>query len=269
MVKSVMVRSSDGYKLAATLCRGSRTDCVVIWLHGISVDKDEHLGFFRDGANYLLNKGISSVRFDFRGHGESEGTSVDFSVVGQILDVRAILRLVVSEFGSQAKIHIVAASFGSPAAIFIAIQHPELIKSLCLIAPVLSYRRTFLEPETEWAKQLFSQEKLQQLEVTGRLYLTPNFYISPRLVEEMRLLSPDIALRDITQPVLIIHGDKDSMVPYDVSAQVCRELPSVRLVTLSGADHGFIHEGDEEGLSIQSINNKETIYRIVEEQIER
>ena len=266
MMESVRVPTVDGYDLAAVLSRGSGAD-VAIWLHGISVDKDEYLGFFRDGAKRLQSKGISSIRFDFRGHGDSGGNSLDFSVITQNLDVQAIMRLAEREFGLRARIHLVAASFGAPPAVFAAARYRSRVHTVSLIAPVLSYRRTFLEPETEWTGELFSEEKLQQLEHTGRLYFDPEFCIGPGLVEEMRLLSPTATLASLPQPVLVVHGDRDSMVPYDATVQACAGLEHVRLVTLNGADHGFMQEGDEEGVSPESVANKDKVYGLIEEHI--
>jgi dipeptidyl aminopeptidase/acylaminoacyl peptidase len=83
----------------------------------------------------------------------------------------------------------------------------------------------------------------------------------------MRLINPASALADLEQSVLVMHGDRDSMVPYDATVKACRGLKHVKLVTLHGADHGFVQEDDEEGLSPASVANKERIYRLVEEHL--
>lgn len=260
------VHTVDGFDLAAVLTRG-QTDDVLIWMHGISVDKDEYLGFFREGALWFAHRGVSSIRFDFRGHGESSGTPLDFTVVGQNLDVRAILDLARQQFGPGAHLHIVGVSFGSPPAIFASHRYPKSIHSVSLIAPVLSYERTFLLPETEWAKELFSTDRLLQLDKTGRLYFDESFYIGHHLVEEMRLINPANTLAQLEQRVLVVHGDRDSMVPYNATVRACRGLEHVRLVTLKGADHGFVEADDEDGRSPASIANKERIFRLVEEHL--
>lgn len=256
----------DGYDIAAVLTRAGTRD-VVIWMHGITVDKDEYLGFFRDGAKALASQGISSIQFDFRGHGQSSGSSLDFSIVAQNLDVQAVVEFIQRQVSRKARIHVVGASFGAPAAIFAAARYIDRVASVSLISPVLSYRRTFLEPETEWAKELFSARQLRRLGDSGRLYFDSEFCISPRLVEEMRIIRPDIALGDLQQRVLAVHGTRDSMVPFNATAQVCRGLEHVTLVTLDGADHGFMQEGDDEGITPQSIANKEGIYRKLEENV--
>src|SRR5205823_6108059 len=184
----------------------------------------EYLGLFREGAQWLGDRGITSIRFDFRGHGESSGSSLDFSIVGQNLDARAVMEFAQGEFPLAARIHLVGASFGAPPAIFTAARYSDRIASVCLISPVLSYRRTFLEPETEWAKELFSNDRLRRLDETGRLYFDSKFCIGQRLVEEMRIIRPDAALSELQQRVLAIHGNRDSMVPYDATSQACGRL---------------------------------------------
>jgi len=265
-VEEFNVRTVDGFELAAVVTRGRTTD-VVIWMHGISVDKDEYLGFYKEGARWLADSGSSSIRFDFRGHGASSGTPLDFTVVGQNLDVRAIVDLARQQFGAGACLHIVAASFGSPPAIFAAHRYPEIVHSVSLIAPVLSYERTFLQPETEWAKEIFSRDRLQELDKTGRLYFDESFYIGHHLVEEMRLINPIGALAHLKQRVLVVHGDRDSMVPHDATLAACRGLARVTLVTLEGADHGFVESGDDEGKSPGSVANKDRIFRLVQEHL--
>src|ERR1700739_137044 len=89
--KECTFKTADGFSIAAihSVTRGAKY--VVLWLHGITGDKDEYLGLFKDGADYLADKGLDSLRIDFRGHGKSSGNSLDFSVAGQMLDIKAAL----------------------------------------------------------------------------------------------------------------------------------------------------------------------------------
>lgn len=261
MDQQTRIQTADGFELATVATHGERSD-IVIWMHGISMDKDEYLGFFYDGANALAYEGYPSIRFDFRGHGDSQGNSLDFSIVNQTLDVEAVIKFVQNTYGSSPfRLHLVGASFGAPSAVFAAARHPDMIQTVCLISPVLSYQRTFLKPETEWATELFGEGQMQMLERTGRLQLDSEFCIARRLVEEMHVVRPDVALRELRQSVLVFHGNCDSMVPYDATVEACRGLNHVRLVTMDGIDHGYMVLGDDEGLAPQSIANKKEIYR--------
>ena len=261
MDQNYVVRTVDDFQLSLVVTESSTRD-IVIWMHGITVNKDEYLGFFREGAHYLAHEGFTSIRFDFRGHGESSGNSLDFSLVGQSLDVKAVIDFTNEHFATKGgRLHLIGASFGAPPAIFAGARYPDDIKSISLISPVLSYKRTFLEPETEWAADIFSEAQLESLDKQGKLLFERDFWIDRRLVEEMRIVRPDVGLRELNQPMLVFHGDKDSMVSYDITCQVCRGVPNVGLVSMPGTDHGFMLEGDEEGLNRGSIENKLAIFR--------
>ena len=260
------IKTVDGFTLSVVSSETESTD-VVVWLHGITESRDEYLGFFKDGAEWLARSGIASLRFDFRGHGKSSGSSLDFSVVGQNYDVRAVIEAAQVWYGPDIRIHLVGASFGAPPAIFGAIRFRFSVCSLFLIAPVLSYRRTFVEPETEWAAELFSKKRLADLDRTGQLFMNDTFCIGHQLIGEMEVIRPDRELEYVNQPVTIVHGDRDSMVPYKVTAEVCRQMRNVEFVTLSGADHGYMQYGDEEGQRQESVANKHQIFELLRKQI--
>ncbi len=261
MDKRIRLHTADDFEISTVVTHGTGGD-IVIWMHGISVDKDEHLGFFRDGANAVARQGVTSIRFDFRGLGESSGNSLDFSIVGQNMDVESVIKFARELSGaSHLRLHVVGASFGAAPAVFAAARHPDVIQTVCLISPVLSYRRTFLRPETPWAKELFGSEQMQALETSGRLRLDEGFCIQRRLVEEMRIVRPDVALGELRQPTLVFHGNRDSMVPYEATVEACSGLRHVTLVTMDGIDHGYMVEGDDEGTAPESLANKKEIYR--------
>lgn len=260
------IKTIDGFSLSAVHTISEKKS-VVLWLHGITETKDEYLGFFKDGANFLATKGIDSFRFDFRGHGNSSGTSLDFSIVGQLLDVESAISYLISRYINKGpKIYVVGCSFGAPPAIYISRLYPEIIKCIILVAPVLSYKKTFLEPETEWAKSIINNKTLKDMLRTKTLFINESFPISIRLIGEMIIIQPELAISEIKQDIIIIHGDADSMVPYDVSKSIAKLFPSIKLITFKGMDHGFIDATDEEGTSDKSLENKLKIYNIIANQ---
>ena len=51
----------------------------------------------------------------------------------------------------------------------------------------------------------------------------------------------NLAVADQTydQPILVLHGDKDEVVPYDDVVRFCSMHPAMQLRTLHGAGHEF------------------------------
>lgn len=263
MNNSLEINTCDGFHISAVNTIANKKK-VVLWLHGITVDKNEYLDFFKDGAKYLASKGIDSLRIDFRGHGQSSGTPKDFSIIGQIIDAKAAIKYIKSSYGDDIEIYILGCSFGAPPAIYTAIDHPD-IKKIILISPVLSYRRTFIKPETEWAQELFNNETILKLQETDELYLDDNFRISLRIFEEMKVITPEKDIALCNQKILLIHGVSDSMVPYIVSKEAAQLAKNIQLVSIDGMDHGFMDELDEEGTGEKSLNNKIHIYQLISE----
>lgn len=259
--KNLKLTTVDKFKISAAHTIVDKKD-VAIWLHGITVDKDEYMNLFKEGSIYLANRGIDSLRIDFRGHGKSSGGSKDFTFVGQLIDIDAAINYVKSFYAKQkVKLHFIACSFGAPPAIYSCNYYS--VESMTLIAPVLSYFKTFIEPQTDWAKQIFDKNKLQTLEKTNKLYINKGFYIGMNLYKEMGIVKPEIEVAKIKTRTIIIHGNQDSMVPYDVSCELTKNNKSLKLITMNNMDHGFNDINDELGTSKKSLDNKNEIYNII------
>jgi len=80
--RNLVVRTRDGLRLAGTLVQPDvSTAKGVVLVHGGGVTRDE-AGFFTRLANGLAAAGVASLRFDLRGHGQSEGRQEDLTLAG-------------------------------------------------------------------------------------------------------------------------------------------------------------------------------------------
>lgn len=219
---------------------------------GINSHKQEYLDMFPKLAKRLADNGIASVRFDFRGHGDSSGNSRDFSVVGQLIDLDAVHSWIKETFNSLSTFpSYVGVSFGGPPGIFLASTGCKY-SSISLVAPVLSYEETFLDPSTEWAAASFNPAAYEIAVARGYLLLDGTFEISLRLLHEMSLLHPDVVVGSLEIPTLLIHGTVDPLVPCKVSRRVGMQYPQINLHVIDGMDHGLFMAGDDEGQTEQS-----------------
>ena len=69
----------------------------------------------------------------------------------------------------------------------------------------------------------------------------------------MVTFSPYNHLTKIKIPTLIIHGDKDSTVPYKDSKKYVKHLVKGKLITIKNGQHGF-HEKRESKIVIEKTN---------------
>jgi alpha/beta superfamily hydrolase len=188
-------------------------------------------------ADQLATTGFDVLRFSFRGHGRSGGTQVGLTIAGEMLDLQAALAVLTE--CSPAPLSIVAASFGAASTCLLLPYLHEQVHALVLWNPTLDLRRTFIEPELPWGTRNFNPEAAQRLASDGFLLLDGEYRIGRALYVELTDLDP--LARFVASPVraAIVHGDRDTYVPYDVSVLAAQQHRDCGLITIEGADHGF------------------------------
>ncbi len=260
--KKVTLKTVDGFRLSA-IHTVTEASPIVVWLHGITVDKDEYLGFFKDGSEFMGHAGISSLRFDFRGHGKSSGKPKDFSIIGQLIDVDSAISYLRTLYKEKLQIHMVGCSFGAVPCLYASKEYSGIVKSVTLIAPVLSYRRTFLQPSTDWASAIFNKSSIEKLFRTNKLPFSRKFACSMKLYKEMQSIQAKQFISEKALPVTIFHGDSDTMVPFYVSKEFSQEYNHIKFFQMKGMDHGFNDKDDEDGTKTKSIENRKTMFQFI------
>ena len=91
ITEKVIIGGSKG-KLSAVIQRpkiksGEKIPMAVL-MHGFNDNKNTHL--LRLLADSLMNNGIASIRFDFNGHGESEGQFSEMTVPNEVEDAKSV-----------------------------------------------------------------------------------------------------------------------------------------------------------------------------------
>lgn len=232
----VYFKTSDGIELVgAWELPKNPTQKAIILVHGITVDKNED-GIFSELAKLLKENGYAVFRFDFRGHGESQGNSIDMIITGELKDLQAAIELVNKDYK---ELGLLGASFGGSIGSLYISKNKDKFKCLCLWNPILNYDHTFLTPTLPWLKDKKEQMK-KDLEEKGWTEIgSRKFKLGKRLFEEMKRFYPYQSLREIDMPILIIHGDRDTHVSYEDSKKYVDYLKQGKLITIEGAEHGF------------------------------
>ena len=240
-IKKVQYDTKDGIKIVGAINipkephRGGLILC-----HGITVDKDEN-GKFINLANRLCNSGFGVLRFDFRGHGESDLTSEEMTLTGELLDIEASVLYMAKKYSN---IGLLAASFGAGPAILYAVNNPIYFKTMVLWNPVLDYDQTFLKPKLPWGKSIFNKDSYRELEREGFVTIPgKDFRISKQLVHDFSKYKPFEELSKVQVPVLTIHGTNDTKVPYWVSEKYGTPNKISQFISVE-TDHGFGNQKD-------------------------
>jgi len=188
---------------------------------------------------FCREQGRAFVRFDYLGHGESDGEFAD-GTIGRWCDDA----LVVFDELTQGPQVVVGSSMGGWISLLLALQRPERVQGLLLLAPAPDFTEEMITKE-------FNDADRAELAVNGRL-LRPTEYgdepyiITQQLIEEGRqhlLLGQEIPTQC---PVDIIHGMNDSDVAWQRSLTLVEKLQSdeVTLHYVKQGDHRLSEPAD-------------------------
>jgi pimeloyl-ACP methyl ester carboxylesterase len=219
---SVDLTTEDGLHLDARWHEGG--DRAVVLAHGLSVDLEEN-GMFAPLATELVARGLSELRFSFRGHGKSDGADRDMTIAGERLDLRAAVEWV------GRPVTVLGSSFG---AVSVTLSCAELpVDAVVLWQPVLDLRHTFLAPELPRGRALYGTWTGGDHDIEGR------FVLGAPLLDEFATLRPVDAFLAATQPALVIHGDADTHVSHDIARDAALRREHTDWHSIPGAGHGF------------------------------
>lgn len=181
--------------------------------------------------------GISTFRFDFFGHGESEGRFEQITVSEAVRDSLAAVKYV-RETGYR-RIGLVGSSFGGLAAILASPQVPGLC-FLALKSPVSDHiSRLFINRNGHDLKAWKKTGYIQIPDVAG----CPGRLNYGFFEDAERVSGYDVARR-IGAPTLIVHGGADESVPVGQSVKLASLIPNCRLEILEDADHRYSLDTD-------------------------
>ena len=252
ITREITVRALDGLNLAGTLVTTSESlHCGVVLVHGGGVTREEG-GFFTRLAAGLAEAGVASLRFDLRGHGESEGRQEDLTLSAILNDIRVTLAHLREAIG-MTKISLLGTSFTGGVAAYYAAKCPAEISRLVLFNPQLNYKKRTIDNRPFWQNDRLTEEAATQLRAHGYLRHSPTLKHGRAIYNEVFWLRPHEALGEVAAPTLIVHGTKDTFVPVEASREaVSRFRAPCRLVEIEGAQHGFAVHDDPRYLSPQS-----------------
>ncbi len=203
---------------------------IIILCHGFTTGKD---GNTYTRLEKILNEnGISSFRFDFFGHGESEGKFEEVTTSEAVNDIlNAIQFLKDSGYG---KMGLVGSSFGGLASIIAASNRTDLYV-LALKSPVSDYSDMSIAQQDKQQRDIWKEK--------GFIYFTNGNERERRLnysfCEDAEKIKGYESAKKIKLSALIVHGDKDETVPVEQSKKTASLIENCRLEIIEGADHRY------------------------------
>ena len=241
---TIAVRTLDGLHLAGTLIAPEAASEVgVVLVHGAGAMREEG-GFFTRLADGLAEAGVSSLRYDLRGHGESDGRREEVTLSAHLNDIRVALAYVRQATAGASRISLLGTSFGGGLAAYYAAQQPGGLARLVLLNPQLDYKSRYIDQKPHWSSDFLDDEIARVLSEQGYISHRPGVKHGRALLNEVFWLQPHAVLDKITAPTLMVHGTEDTFIPIESSRAATRQLQvEHKLVEIDGAQHGFaVHD---------------------------
>lgn len=203
---------SEGKKIAGILHipDGKNPPCVIA-SHGLLSSKDSEK-YIKLGE-MISCQGIALLRFDFRGIGQSEGSEKDNTISKKLIDLESAIDFIRSYPGLSKKIGLVGSSLGGFLSLIQASKDHEISAIVTWATPLRMEDLRFKKQNQDYP-------------------LPPDDFFED--LPRHKLL---LVLHKISN-CLVIHGEKDELVPVEQSLEIFHHLSLPKEVhIIGGADH--------------------------------
>ena len=210
---------------------------LVIICHGFTANKEHTL--LKNLADELEARGIASIRFDFNGHGNSEGDFQDMTVLNEIEDAKHVYNYA-KTLPKVKTISIAGHSQGGVVASMVAGElGAKKIKAVVLMAPAAVLRDDAIRGNL-MGMTYGSLNPPEFVEIH-----TPhgNYNVGRNYIKTAQVLPIYETAEKFTGNALMIHGTGDVIVPYTYSLSYKKIYKHGTVELLDRADHSF--HGDE------------------------
>ncbi len=213
----------DGKGLRCVSRKGAKNTSLVLFIHGAPGSGDAFYDYLSDSA---LASNADLMTVDRLGYGYSDFGKPELSIERHVQSIKSILQT-----QAYKNIILVGHSYGGPIALRYAIEYPNDIKGVLLIAPAI-------DPD---------HEKIMSVAHLGRF--APTRWLAPATfrvatdekfshVQELRKLD-SLDFNQIVVPIVHMHGKKDDLVPFENLAYAQAKIPSkhFKKIVLDNENH--------------------------------
>jgi len=221
----------------------------VVMNHGHGGGRQEGGGFAKL-AKALADAGIMTIRMDFAGTGDSKEPFTEGTLTNMMSDSNASLVFMLANFPADpSKLGILGYSMGGRLALTIAQEPSSPYKAVGLLAPSANPGKGLLlffagGSEAEYDR-LYAEASTDKGYADYTTQYGQKQQLSKTWFDEMLASSPLDGISAYKGPMLVVTGDKDTVILPEEIAAVQAAYPAASVVHVPEADHGYGFYSDQ------------------------
>ncbi|PKM95067.1 MAG: hypothetical protein CVU84_07020 [Firmicutes bacterium HGW-Firmicutes-1] len=244
------MNSKDGTKLYYEKSIVDNPKATIIIIHGVC----EHQGRYNYVVDKLNDKNYNVYRFDYRGHGKSDGKKAHIDDFNDVIDDTDAMVNIVKADEKNTKIFILGHSFGGFIAVAYGIKHKGKVDGFIVSSPTASDEAGILElfrkgtDKNEYvpnnlANLLCSDKKVckeYMEDVMVHKEMTIGFV--QEMIKGTKWIKRNIS--KFNYPVVLIHGKNDQIISYLDTEYLFEQMASKdkKLKIYQGMQHELLNE---------------------------
>lgn len=253
MSKSTLINAGNGQQISAIYKSGYNDEgesfdrSLVVMCHDFPGHKSGNNDLFADLEFQLSKQGHHTLRFDFRGCGESDGKQEDFTLGSACDDLRAVRKWAQRQ-GYQSFAYI-GEGLGATVAMM---NTADDVRVFLALWPVLDLKH--------FSKAAFDIEGSEAHTLDKGYAVIEGHKIGTHLLNEMSKTNLQRALNGVKMPTMIFHGAQDEKIPIEHLDLMREHVRSPRIEITSFQD-------GREGL--QKLNHRKAIFYQTQQFVEK
>lgn len=185
-----------------------------------------------------IGRGQGYVRFDYSGHGESDGVFAEGTIGRWMADAMDILDQILS-----GPVILVGSSMGGWIALQLLLQRAERVAGVVGIASAPDFTKDIEVEMTSLQRQTLEREGSFEIESE---YGYEPYVFTKDLIEDGRVQSVLDGLHPIDVPLTLLQGKQDTSVPWKKALAIEKAFPgpATKVIFIEDGDHRLSHEKD-------------------------
>lgn len=223
----------------------------VLWLQGLGAD---HRAWSAQLARFATE--YRCIAPDSRDVGRSSPARAAYTLADVATDAAELLRAL-----DAAPAHVVGLSLGGAVAQHLALDHPDVVRSLCLVSSFARQGARQRELLLAWREIYARVDAVTFYRQANAWLFSDHFFERPRNTENVlryvasgHVQEPDAFARQVDaglahdtldrlpllrRPTLVLTGEQDILAPPHLGRELAAAIPGARFEIVPGAAHSF------------------------------